>query len=402
MLAPLVPDFINEQMSWLLAVVIGFGFGFALEQAGFSSSRKLAGLFYGYDFTVLRVFFTAGITAMLGTLVFAKLGWLDLELIYVNPAYLHAAVVGGAVMGLGFIIGGFCPGTSLVAASVGRIDAMFFVLGGALGIFLFGELFPLYSDLYTKDFLGAPLIGEWVGISKETAALSFVIIALVAFAATFLIEKKVNRQAIDWSNSGLWLYSSGFALLLYVPALYIVFAPDYKESIWARAGNLKQVQERGYPSYSADKLAYKLLNPDGVSIQLIDLRDSVSYAQDRIPTAIRIPLSELLDSRWETVLKRKNQRNVFYAGDELTAKRACYIAEQMRYKKNYVLSGGWDAYNRTINSVPALGEKPSVQERFNHRFRTRAKVLLAELARKHRAKPQAKPKKKKKILGGCS
>ena len=54
-------------ISFLAACIIGIGFGFALEQAGFSSSRKLVGMFYGYDATVLKVFFTAAIVAMLGT-----------------------------------------------------------------------------------------------------------------------------------------------------------------------------------------------------------------------------------------------------------------------------------------------------------------------------------------------
>ena len=52
---------LTQGINLLIAFLIGIGFGFALEQAGFSSSRKLAGMFYGYDATVLKVFFTAAI-----------------------------------------------------------------------------------------------------------------------------------------------------------------------------------------------------------------------------------------------------------------------------------------------------------------------------------------------------
>ena len=110
---------ISPEFDLVIAVLLGAGFGFVLEQAGFSSTRKLVGLFYGYDFTVLKVFFTAGVTAMTGILVLGHLGALDTSAIYVNPTFLWSALIGGLIMGVGFILGGFCPGTSLCAAAVG-------------------------------------------------------------------------------------------------------------------------------------------------------------------------------------------------------------------------------------------------------------------------------------------
>src|SRR5512147_3192955 len=118
---------ITENTNLFLAFIIGIAFGFVLESSGFSSSRKLAGVFYGYDMVVLKVFFTAAITAMLGLLFFSLFGWVDLSLIYVNPTYLPSAIVGGIVMGAGFIMGGYCPGTSFCGASIGKIDAMVFI-----------------------------------------------------------------------------------------------------------------------------------------------------------------------------------------------------------------------------------------------------------------------------------
>ena len=56
-MGPLVPDIIGNELNLVAALFIGIAFGFILEQAGFSTSKKLVGLFYGYDFTVLRVFF---------------------------------------------------------------------------------------------------------------------------------------------------------------------------------------------------------------------------------------------------------------------------------------------------------------------------------------------------------
>ncbi|MCK5740923.1 MAG: YeeE/YedE family protein, partial [Chlorobi bacterium] len=146
-MGPLVPfDILGTDFNFIAAALIGFLFGYVLEQAGFSNSRKLAGVFYGYDFVVLRVFMTAGITAAAGLVFMDHLDMINLDYLYINPNFLWAGIVGGLIMGLGFIIGGYCPGTSLTGAAIGKIDAMFFVGGAALGILLFGETFPLFKD----------------------------------------------------------------------------------------------------------------------------------------------------------------------------------------------------------------------------------------------------------------
>ena len=134
-MGPIIPLLeISNEINLLIAFLIGIGFGFTLEQAGFSSSRKLVGMFYGYDITVLKVFFTAAITAMLGLLFLNYLGLIDMSIVYVNEYYIKSAIIGGVIMGAGFVIGGFCPGTSVCAAAIGKIDAMYFIGGSLIGI----------------------------------------------------------------------------------------------------------------------------------------------------------------------------------------------------------------------------------------------------------------------------
>ena len=128
-MGPLVPDIISNNLNFIVALVIGILFGVILEQAGFSTSKKLVGLFYGYDFTVLRVFFTAGIVSMIGIMGLEHYGLIDINLVYINPTFLWSAIIGGLIMGLGFVVGGFCPGTSVCAAAIGKIDAMIFIVG---------------------------------------------------------------------------------------------------------------------------------------------------------------------------------------------------------------------------------------------------------------------------------
>src|SRR5512140_1348519 len=136
-----------EWLDLLIAFLIGIGFGFALEQAGFSSSRKLAGMFYGYDTTVIKVFFTAAIVALVGSQLLSYLGLLDLNMVFVNEFYVGASIVGGIIMGAGFIMGGFCPGTGLSALSIGKIDGIAYIAGGLTGAYLFAETYPLIQNI---------------------------------------------------------------------------------------------------------------------------------------------------------------------------------------------------------------------------------------------------------------
>ena len=185
-----------EWLNLLIAFFIGIGFGFALEQAGFSSSRKLAGMFYGYDTTVLKVFFTAAIVALAGSQLLSFFGLLNLNLVFVNQYYVTATIVGGVIMGAGFIMGGYCPGTGISALSIGKIDAMIFLLGGMVGAFLFAETYPYIQTIAMENFKGAMRIDEWMGVSAGVFTLILILAAVALFWIAELAEKKFKRDDI--------------------------------------------------------------------------------------------------------------------------------------------------------------------------------------------------------------
>ena len=194
-MGPLIAnEIISNNTNLLLAFFIGIAFGFVLESSGFSSSRKLAGVFYGYDTVVLKVFFTGAITAALGLLFFSLFGWVDLSIIYINPTYLWSTIIGGVIMGAGFIMGGFCPGTSFCAAAIGKIDAMIFILGIFIGIFIFTEGYPLFESLYKAEFMGSPKISDFFGISSGLMILIVIFAAVAMFWGGEWAEKKFPRK----------------------------------------------------------------------------------------------------------------------------------------------------------------------------------------------------------------
>ncbi len=194
MVGPLIPMGVIPQ-AWdnVFAVLLGMGFGFTLEASGFSSSRKIIGTFFGYDFVVLKVFFTAAVTAMLGLLYFSYLGWVDFSMLYIQPTFITSAIVGGVVMGMGFSMGGYCPGTSFCAIAIGKLDALVFTIGMLIGILIFSEAFPLFEKMYNSGFLGAKLVNESLGMSKGLFAFMLVVMAVGMFWVATLVERKVKK-----------------------------------------------------------------------------------------------------------------------------------------------------------------------------------------------------------------
>ncbi|HAY84367.1 MAG TPA: sulfurtransferase, partial [Chloroflexi bacterium] len=67
-----ITNLFGQYGEYLVYLLIGFAFGYALEIAGFAKSDKLAGQFYFKDMTVLKVMFTAIVTAMV--LLFGAVG----------------------------------------------------------------------------------------------------------------------------------------------------------------------------------------------------------------------------------------------------------------------------------------------------------------------------------------
>ena len=190
----IVYEHISPFTNLLIAFLIGIGFGVVLESSGFSSSRKLAGMFYGYDTTVLKVFFTAAVVGMLGLLFLSLFGWIDLSLIYINPTFMRSAIIGGAIMGAGFITGGFCPGTAFCALSIGKLDALAFIGGLVIGVLIFTEGYPLWESTFKADNMGTPTMNQIMDIPRGVFALGLIVLAFGMFWVGEWAEKKFPRE----------------------------------------------------------------------------------------------------------------------------------------------------------------------------------------------------------------
>ncbi len=173
-----------------VAALLGVGFGFVLERAGFGNARTLAGQWYGYNFAVLRVMFTAIVVAMLGLFGLVALGVVDLSLVYVNDTFLWPQLIGGLIFGVGFAVGQYCPGTAVVACATGKIDAMVFMGGFFGGLIAFFFAYDTLETFYLSGDLGRVLLPDALGIPVGVVVVGVVAIALGAFALTHVLDRK--------------------------------------------------------------------------------------------------------------------------------------------------------------------------------------------------------------------
>lgn len=173
----------------VIAMVIGFFFGFLLERAGLGNPRKLTDIFYFEDFTVLKVMFSAIVTSSIGLWILSKTGSINLKDVLVVPTYLWPQLIGGFILGIGFVIGGYCPGTAVVGMSSGRFDALIFVMGLMLGIWLFAEGYPYIKGFYLSGYMSDMSLDKWLGIPRGMVILAITLLAFIAFWGAEKIEK---------------------------------------------------------------------------------------------------------------------------------------------------------------------------------------------------------------------
>ncbi len=183
----------GDTASLAVALLVGVAFGWFLERGGLGSARKLAGQFYLRDFTVLKVMFTAIVTAMLGLFWLDRLGVLDVARIYVPPTWVLPQAVGGAVFGAGFLVAGLCPGTSCVAAATGRRDGLAVMLGMAAGVLLFAELFARLQSFYERTALGGITLPQLWHVPQGVVVFGVTAMALLMFGGVAWLERRGLR-----------------------------------------------------------------------------------------------------------------------------------------------------------------------------------------------------------------
>jgi uncharacterized protein len=190
MIAPLPLDFAEgTQTSLAGALGVGIAFGWCLERAGLGSAPKLMGQFTLRDMTVLKVMFSAIVTAMLGLFWLSRIGVVDLARVYVPETFVLPQLVGGLVFGAGMALAGLCPGTSCVAAATGRGDGLVVAGGFFAGVLATALALPAMARFYGSGARGSLTLDTVLGV--ETGSVILVVVA--AALAGFLVAEHVEQ-----------------------------------------------------------------------------------------------------------------------------------------------------------------------------------------------------------------
>jgi hypothetical protein len=91
--------------TFIIAVVLGIGFGFSLNKAGLTKYHKIANQFRFTDMTILKYMITAICVAMTGLYIFRGLGWITFPT--VPATYIVGNLIGGLIFGVGMALAGY-------------------------------------------------------------------------------------------------------------------------------------------------------------------------------------------------------------------------------------------------------------------------------------------------------
>lgn len=341
--------------------LLGSGFGIALELAGFGDSRRLAAQFYLKDMTVLKTMFTGIIVACLLIFLSSAIGWLDFSLIAVNQTFLWPGIVGGLIMGVGFIIGGYCPGTSIVATASLKLDGLSFLVGATIGAGLFGESLPSFENFWNSSYTERYLVSDWLGWSIGATVFAVTILALVMFYGAEKIEEFFKNK--DTGNEWTWKikkrsYIYGAGILIAVAALvWSIGQPDPIRK-W-------KIMESKYASQLSSKAVFihpleyvKTYNEATIKLVTLDLRTSHDFEIFHLSGAENVKLNDLLNTKVVAPLAQLPPQGVVVLiadNDSISIKAWKYLKVQ-GVLNLYILENGLHNWNNLFAGKTISGK----------------------------------------------
>jgi 3-mercaptopyruvate sulfurtransferase SseA len=360
--------------AFLAALVIGLFFGFALEQAGFGSSKRLAGIFYFRDMAVLKVMFSALVTSTIGLSYLLGFGWIQPEQLYFMPTVFGAQILGGLLFGLGFVMSGWCPGTAAVGVASGKMDALIFLGGSLLGTILFNELFPVLKSAYSWGESGVAFAYEGLGISRAAFALCLTLVAVGCFWGAEYIERRKSGTGIYWNSPFL----KSFSTALVISALGLFIAPSASTSGTAslpggseqtanvstsksesRERMLLAAVEAADDHVEPEELADRMMAGE-VGLEVVDIRSAEEYARFHLRGAVHVPVSELTSR----LSARKNVGAiVLYSNGMTHPAQARDSLARLGFRNVYILTDGLGGFAEKCLKPVSLRVGPVPSER---------------------------------------
>lgn len=337
---------------YLIYGLVGVGFGAILEMAGFGDARKLAGQFYLRDLTVVKTMFSAILTACLLLFVSAGFGYLDFSKIFVNQTYLWPGLVGGLVMGVGFVVGGYCPGTSIVSAASLKLDGALFVTGTLIGAGLFGETVSSLGSFWYGSYTERLLLSDWLGWSIGATVIAVAVVALSLFYVAERVEAWSAGRAVSWRPRRRgYLLAAGGALALAL-VVWGKGQPTPEEK-WARVGGQYQplLDQRAVFIHPLEYV--KTWNDPAIKLVTLDLRPQGDFTGFHLSASSNVTFAQLADDDLVFRLDQlpANGVVIVVSDDEVEAVRAWKRLKAQGVTNLYILDQGLRTWKETFSAV---------------------------------------------------
>lgn len=186
--------------SILLAIVLGLAFGAVLDRVGASNPSYIGRMLNLTNLNLAKAILLAigfGSVLMFGG---QMLGLVDVGHMSVKTAYI-GVFLGGLMLGAGWALSGFCPGTGVVAAASGRKDALFFIAGGLLGAAAYMVTYPAWkvSGVLDKIWGGKVTLGtvpgaKYDGLTALPGDVLGIVLGLGFIALAFALPERLVPQ----------------------------------------------------------------------------------------------------------------------------------------------------------------------------------------------------------------
>jgi len=378
-------DALSSSAAMAAAFVIGLAFGFSLEQAGFGSSRRLAGIFYFRDMTVLKVMFTAVIVAMLGLQYASSLGLIKEEQLFFMPSIYGAQIVGGLIFGVGFVMGAWCPGTAAVGVASGRLDAMVFLAGAGIGSILFNELFSILKGLYTWGDRGVRFAWQDLGLSASGFGFLVVAAALFMFWGSEFLEKRRALGGAYWRSPFLRSFSAAMILLaLGLMAMDGRVAGERPAADRTSTSAMLAEIESAMDHMEPEELADRLMGREP-GLMVVDIRSAEEYAEFHIHGAVHMSMADLP----EFLAGGENQGIIVLYSNGMTHPAQVRDALfRMGFKNVYILTDGLVGFVDRVLKPASLRTEPLSAEQVARINNWRQYFTGTEKTQPTRAQPE--------------
>ncbi len=184
----------------ILALVLGAAFGFTLDRIGASNPDAIGRMLSLTNLNLMKAIVLAigvGSVLMFGG---QMLGLVDVAHMSVKTAYI-GVFLGGLMLGAGWALAGYCPGTGVVAAASGRKDALYFIAGGLLGAAAYMVTYPAWksSGLLDKIAGGKVTLGAIPGSGYDSLTglpgnVLGLVLGLALIAVAFALPERLSGR----------------------------------------------------------------------------------------------------------------------------------------------------------------------------------------------------------------